>query len=86
MRDGERKVKLAEKREKIFRANHKAFEKAVEISTSLGAPIIHTGDLIDFVSEANLEAVKRFTETHDYFICAGNHEFSLFVGENEKKK
>ena len=43
--------------------------------------IAHTGDLLDFVSEANLDAARRLTETHDCFLAAGNHEFSQYVGE-----
>lgn len=46
--------------------------------------IIHTGDLIDFVSAANLEAVKKFTDENDCFMAAGNHEFSLYVGETKE--
>ena len=43
--------------------------------------IAHTGDYIDFVSHANLERLKRFTDENDVFLTAGNHEFSLYVGE-----
>jgi 3',5'-cyclic AMP phosphodiesterase CpdA len=53
---------------------------ALAIKTPLGT-ILHTGDLIDFVSTANLELAKQFTDEHDVFMAAGNHEFSLYVGE-----
>ena len=43
--------------------------------------IAHTGDYIDFVSHANLERLKKFTDENDVFLTAGNHEFSLYVGE-----
>ena len=43
--------------------------------------IIHTGDLIDFVSEANLDAAMALSATHDLLFAAGNHEFSQYVGE-----
>ena len=42
---------------------------------------MHTGDLLDFVSLANLEAAKAFSDEHDLFMATGNHEFSLYVGE-----
>lgn len=80
-RDGERKVTLAQKRERIFPEAASVLAWAGETAERLGLPIIHTGDLIDFVSLANLEAVKAFTDRHDLFMAAGNHEFSLYVGE-----
>lgn len=80
-RDGERKVTLSQNRERIFPDASSVLEWAGSEAARLGVPIFHTGDLIDFVSLANLEAVKAFTDNHDCFIAAGNHEFSLYVGE-----
>ena len=40
-----------------------------------------TGDLCDFVSLANLERAKQFVDENDVTLAAGNHEFSLYVGE-----
>jgi hypothetical protein len=42
---------------------------------------LHTGDLLDFVSFANIDCARRFSDENDVFFAAGNHEFSLFVGE-----
>ena len=42
---------------------------------------MHTGDLIDFVSHANLEYVKQKLEAVNCLISAGNHEYSQYVGE-----
>ena len=81
MRDGERKVKLAKDRAPYFKAGESVLECVSKMSKELNAPIVHTGDLIDFVSEANLERVKTFVDGNDIFMAAGNHEFSLFVGE-----
>ena len=80
-RDGERKVLLAEKRTRIFPTAAEVLRQAGNHAKTLGVPIVHTGDLIDFVSLANLEAAKAFTDAHDCFMAAGNHEFSLYVGE-----
>ncbi|MBR4073584.1 MAG: metallophosphoesterase, partial [Clostridia bacterium] len=52
-----------------------------EKASETGATIICTGDFIDFVSLANLERIAQFTEKNDCFMAAGNHEFSLYVGE-----
>ena len=80
-RDGERKVTLSQKRECIFPDAPSVLEWAGDVAAHLGVPIFHTGDLIDFVSLANLEAARAFTDRHDCFMAAGNHEFSLYVGE-----
>ena len=81
MRDGERKVKLAEGRLPGFPHAEDVLAKIGEVSKAENLPIMHTGDLIDFVSLANLEAAKAFTDEHDLFMATGNHEFSLYVGE-----
>lgn len=81
MRDGERKVKLASDRAPYFTNGEAVLERASKMAKELNIPIFHTGDLIDFVSEANLERVKSFVDGNDLFMVAGNHEFSLFVGE-----
>ena len=81
LRDGERKVTLAEKRLKYFPHAEALLTAASELAKQHRAPILHTGDLIDFVSLANLERAKQFTDENDCFMVAGNHEFSLYVGE-----
>lgn len=81
MRDGARKVELAEARKKGFPHAEEVLRGACEIAKERGLPIVYTGDLADFVSQANLEAAKQFTEENDCFAVAGNHEFSLYVGE-----
>ena len=80
-RDGQRKVELANHRLRGFPEADKKLAELGRLSHELGLPIMHTGDLIDFVSLANLEAAKAFTDSHDVFMAAGNHEFSLYVGE-----
>ncbi len=48
----------------------------------MGAPLIHTGDLIDFVSWANLDFARQFCSRDDCIMAAGNHEFEAgHVGE-----
>ena len=81
LRDGERKVTLGEKRAMYFPHAEEMIELADGLAHQYDAPILHTGDLIDFVSQANLERAKEFVDSHDFFMAAGNHEFSLYVGE-----
>ena len=80
-RDDKRKIDLAAGRAPCF--PHAAEELAAECAYAgeQGIPILHTGDLIDFVSAANLDAAKRFMDENDVLFIAGNHEFSLYVGE-----
>ena len=57
LRDGERKVKLIDWRLPGFPHAEAVLAEAGALSKELNIPIFHTGDLIDFVSLANLEAV-----------------------------
>jgi DNA repair exonuclease SbcCD nuclease subunit len=81
MRDGERKVTLSKERANIFPHANEMLEAIGKMAREENLPIIHTGDLIDFVSLANLEKVKAFTDEYDCLVAAGNHEFSQYVGE-----
>ncbi len=80
-RDNERKNKLSVKRAKHFPAPEEDLSEACAYAEEHGLPIVHTGDLIDFVSEANLDRAKRFIDENDVLFIAGNHEFSQYVGE-----
>ena len=62
--------------DKLRSTPEKILEQAVEAvkyAKAHGLTIVHTGDLIDFVSEANLDAAKKFTAENDVFFAAGNH-------------
>lgn len=84
-RDGERKIKLAESRYRAFGGDGNHYEDeldaAIEYATENCDLLVHTGDVIDFVSRKNLELAKQKLSRCEYFIAAGNHEFSLYVGE-----
>ena len=81
LRDGDRKMALAEARYECFPNAEDVLQFASAQAKALELPIVHTGDLCDFVSQANIEAARAFTDEHDVFMVAGNHEFSLYVGE-----
>ncbi len=81
MRDGERKVELAESRSRCFPYAENVLRQASKLSKEKNIPIVHTGDLIDFVSVKNIERAKLFCDENDLFMAAGNHEFSLYLGE-----
>jgi len=79
--DNGRKLKLAQDRLPYFPNAEENLEFIGKTAREKGLTIMHTGDLLDFVSEANLDAARKFTAENDVFTAAGNHEFSLYVGE-----
>ena len=85
-RDNERKNALAVARANSFTGNHpeKLLENLadlMDLAKKENLTILHTGDMIDFVSESNLDYTKKAFEGADVFAAAGNHEFSQYVGE-----
>ena len=79
-RDNERKRALAARRTHManaqaYLAEHIAYAKA---NCDL---LVHTGDLIDFVSVPNVEAAREVLKDADIFFIAGNHEYSQYMGE-----
>lgn len=79
--DNERKHALCQVRQKAFPLQRAVLETAKNISRKEGFPILCTGDLIDFVSDANLKAAEIFMKETNALFVAGNHEFSQYVGE-----
>ncbi len=43
--------------------------------------LVHTGDLMDFVSHANVEKAREIVKDGHFFFIAGNHDYSQYVGE-----
>ncbi len=79
-RDDKRKMSLSRSR-RFYPEGSVKLSEVSAYARENKFPIIHTGDLIDFVSEANLDAAKSFIDQNDVLFIAGNHEFSLYVGE-----
>lgn len=85
-RDNERKNILAVNRANAFTGGHPErllshLDELMEYARTEELTILHTGDMIDFVSEANLDYTKKIFDGMDVFAAAGNHEFSQYVGE-----
>ena len=80
-RNDERKQELALHRSQGFSRCERDLEFIRKKATEENRTVIHTGDITDFVSELNLDRVRAFCESVDCFMSAGNHEFSLYVGE-----
>ncbi len=84
-RDDERKRKLAEDRVHAFGVPQdeviRNLDAALDYAKANCDLVIHTGDLIDFVSHPNLDILSEKLSAEDTFFAVGNHEFSLYVGE-----
>lgn len=80
-RDDDRKIQLGKDRLNGFPQAEEVLEKTIAYAKETGYTICHTGDLLDFVSWANIDRAKQFCDEVDVFMAAGNHEFSLYVGE-----
>ena len=80
-RDDERKLQTADRRQETFPTAESDFREILRIATEEKKTVVHTGDLIDFVSEKNLDMAREMTERIDLFMVAGNHEFTLYVGD-----
>ena len=84
-RDDELKQALSLKRKKVFSDKARSVEKYLNRQISYSREncklLVHTGDLIDFVSEANLDRAGQVLSDPDILFIAGNHEYSQYVGE-----
>lgn len=80
-RENERKRTLAKNRSRHFGPAERWLDASLEYAKSRNEILLHTGDLIDFVSEKNLDFVQEKLQNADCFVSSGNHEFSQYVGE-----
>jgi len=80
-RENDRKRALAASRVRYFSKGPANLDASLTYAKERGELVLHTGDLIDFVSTKNLEAVKEKFSSTDCILSAGNHEFSQYVGE-----
>ena len=85
-REDERKLALAQRRGDSFDAGVPGraaayLRQQLAYADAHGLPILYTGDFCDFVSAANLEAMRDQLFSRDCFMAAGNHEYSQYVGE-----
>ena len=83
-RDDARKINLAAHRFGEMRHAEHYLDEALRYASDNDLMILHTGDFIDFTSQANYEAVSEHLSGRDALTCAGNHEFSQYVGETKE--
>ena len=80
-RDTDEKARLAARRGRFSLWGEHYLDATIARAKAEDALLLHTGDLIDFVSEANLDLASGHLSDGDWIASCGNHEFSRFVGE-----
>ena len=56
------------------------FLQAIDYAKKEKIPVLHTGDMIDFLSKGNFDFMDRYFADLDYMYAAGNHDFCHWVG------
>jgi len=85
-RDETRVQELAARRREAFEGDdtgriERHWAEAIAYAGENGMPILHTGDLMDFLSHGNVVRARAALDGVDCFFAAGNHEFCRYVGE-----
>lgn len=80
-RDNERKIAIAA-RKAARRDEMVAFLKEeVAYAEENCDLLVHSGDMIDFVSKANVDFARELLKKDQLLYIAGNHDYSQYVGE-----
>ena len=87
--DPPRVREMAASRRAAFEGNdpgciQRCWDEAVSYARQHRLPILHTGDLIDFLSHGNAVYAEKSLQGLDVFFAVGNHEFCHYVGEAEE--
>ena len=73
------------RREAVFNVDYENcaedyFLQAIDYAKRENIPVLHTGDMIDFLSKGNFDFMDRYFADLDYMYAAGNHDFCHWVG------
>lgn len=82
-REEQKKQELAESRSVHFKGPVSILDSVRDYANKNNTFVVHTGDLIDFISEKNYEFATEYASSCDLFFAAGNHEFANYLGEHE---
>ncbi len=66
---------------KYFKDAENYFFQALDYIKKTGLTMLHTGDFLDFLSEANFAFADKYLSDIDYIYAAGNHDFCHCVGK-----
>lgn len=73
------------RREAVFNKHYENcaedyFLKAIAYAKAEDIPVLHTGDMVDFLSQENFDFIDTYFQDIDYMYAAGNHDFCHWVG------
>ena len=73
------------RREEVFNVDYENcaedyFLQAIDYAKKENIPVLHTGDMIDFLSKGNFDFMDQYFADLDYMYAAGNHDFCHWVG------
>ena len=57
------------------------YMQAIAYAKENNLPLLHTGDMLDFLSDGNFSFLEKHLNDMDYMYAAGNHDFCHCVGE-----
>jgi len=80
-RDNERKRALAERKADRCAKMVEFLQEEIAYAEENCDLLLHTGDLIDFISQANLDFARGMLRKENVLFIAGNHDYSQYVGE-----
>ncbi len=73
--DGAERNEFAAGRKRDFAYAPEAVEFVKDYVQKTGYPLINTGDLLDFITPANLRIAREFVAETDMMMATGNHEY-----------
>ncbi len=77
--DAERTAFAEERRNRYFSNAYENLKFAAKYAKQTGFQLVHTGDLLDFITPENLRTVKKFADETSMLMVAGNHELTRCV-------
>lgn len=79
--DPENMIRQGEKRNQ--KRSVKNLNRLIEYGEKNCELIVHTGDLIDYISKPCVEFAKEFLKRDRFLFVAGNHEYAKYDGKKE---
>ncbi len=80
-RDDERKQAIALKKSSVLKERLDFLNEQVAYGEENCDLIVHTGDLIDYITKANVDFAREFLRNEKILFIAGNHEYSQYIGD-----
>ena len=71
---------------KVFFRAKKRWEMALDYSKKNNLPMLNTGDVIDFITDASLDFLRNEVMPNSCVYAVGNHEFSRYCGFRKEKE